>query len=148
MRGRRKGPLRKITGINPDTRREILECGHEQYPVSDAFGRTNAVRRRCIHCGKAERKKARENMKPGTVVKLPDGREGTVVYHGLDGYGIRWGVIPIGAREVEHILNGDGNTMQNSPPPDFPADLTPEAMLREEYSTHLECVGSEYEIIK
>jgi hypothetical protein len=31
-------------------------------------------------------------MKAGTHVRLPDGREGTVVYNGLDGVLIAWGV--------------------------------------------------------
>jgi hypothetical protein len=30
-------------------------------------------------------------MKAGTHIELPDGREGTVVYHNLDGYGIVFG---------------------------------------------------------
>lgn len=34
-------------------------------------------------------------MKPGTIVKLPDGREATVVYHSLCGYGIVWGRQPV-----------------------------------------------------
>ena len=45
-------------------------------------------------------------MTPGTVVKLPDGREGTVVYHGLDGYGIRWGRQKLSDHDMELILLG------------------------------------------
>ena len=29
--------------------------------------------------------------KVGTIVRVPDGRIGTVVYNGLDGIGIKWG---------------------------------------------------------
>lgn len=62
-------------------------------------------------------------MKQGTVVRLPDGREGTVVYHNLDGYGVRWGRV---------------DSAEWSQPP--------EAMLRESYpSADCECVGREYE---
>ena len=74
-------------------------------------------------------------MRPGTLVRLPDGREGTVVYHGLDGYGIKWGrhVVPVDA------LNS------------FQADdeWKPDAMLRDPYpsaiKSGMECVGGEYE---
>jgi hypothetical protein len=31
-------------------------------------------------------------MRLGTHVRLADGREGTVVYNGLDGVGIKWGL--------------------------------------------------------
>ena len=62
-------------------------------------------------------------MKQGTVIRLPDGREATVVYHYLDGYRIRWG----------HVDRGEWDT-------------PPEAMLREPYpSADCECVGREYE---
>lgn len=29
---------------------EVLECGHRQTPRVDAFGETNAIRRRCRKC--------------------------------------------------------------------------------------------------
>lgn len=65
-------------------------------------------------------------MKPNTIVELPDGRRGTVCYHGLDGYGIVWG---------EQQLDV--------------ADLPPaEAMLRESYpwarDNGMECVGRDF----
>jgi hypothetical protein len=66
-------------------------------------------------------------MKPGTIVKLPDGREGTTVYHNLDGYGIVWG-----RREVDE---------DDLPPP--------EAMLRDPYpSATVECVGKSYVVVE
>lgn len=30
--------------------REVLECGHDQMPMSDLIGETNATRRRCRKC--------------------------------------------------------------------------------------------------
>lgn len=53
--GAKKGPLRKIVGrrhVVGDLWYEILECGHEQRPVRDLMGETNAVRRRCARCRK------------------------------------------------------------------------------------------------
>lgn len=73
-------------------------------------------------------------MQPGTVVRLPDGREGTVVYHHLDGYGIRWGRIEVDAEALNSFTAAD--------------DLAPEAMLRDPYpSATVECVGEEYDVI-
>lgn len=65
-------------------------------------------------------------MQPNTLVRLPDGREARVVYHNLDGYGIKWG---------RAIHDED-----NLPPPD--------ALLREPFRTaDWPCVGSEYEVV-
>lgn len=50
MRLTKRGPLRKIIGF--ENGREILECGHVQAPLQDAFGRTEPVRRRCMWCYK------------------------------------------------------------------------------------------------
>ena len=67
-------------------------------------------------------------MKAGTIVAFDDGREGTVVYNGLDGQGIAWGV---------HILGPD---VCDWPPLD--------AMLRESYpSADVPCVGREFRIV-
>jgi len=80
-------------------------------------------------------------MKPGTIIELPDGSIATVVYHGLDGYGIQWGKQQV---DVEEILAGDGNA--NDPPPGYP--WMPEAMLRDPYpSAVLPCVGEEYVVV-
>jgi hypothetical protein len=73
-------------------------------------------------------------VKAGTLVRLPDGREGRVVYHNLDGYGIIWGSEPLDAMV---ILAGDG-----------PA---PEAKLRAPYEGQdegVEYVGDDYEIVE
>lgn len=55
-RGSNKNPLRKIVDHRylGDRRMERLECGHEQFAVCDLMGETNAVRRRCRECGKAQ----------------------------------------------------------------------------------------------
>lgn len=81
------------------------------------------------------------------MVKLPDGREGTVVYHGLDGYGIRWGRLQV---DVDAILAA--NPVMDDPVP-AAHPLVPQAMLREktEYSAKIwpgmECVGEDYEVV-
>lgn len=74
-------------------------------------------------------------MRPGTFVRLPDGREGTVVYHGLDGYGIKWGRHTVPLEELNNSTAGD--------------EWGPDAMLRNPYpfatENGIECVGEEYE---
>jgi hypothetical protein len=66
-------------------------------------------------------------MKPGTIVDVANRGLGTVVYHGLDGYGIVWG-----ERTVDEN--------------DLPM---PEALLRELFATaDWECVGTEYKIVQ
>jgi hypothetical protein len=80
-------------------------------------------------------------MKPGTFIRLPDGREGTVVYHGLEGYGIIWGRQIV---DVEAILLTTP-LFTNAPTNGCPE---PEALLRKPYrDAYLECVGEEYEVI-
>ncbi|KKL69073.1 hypothetical protein LCGC14_2118570 [marine sediment metagenome] len=82
-------------------------------------------------------------MKPGTIVELHDGRRGTVVYHGLDGYGIQWGEIEV---DVEAILQG--NPVFGTEAPQQPWDWEAEAMLREKsQSAGIECVGGDYVIV-
>jgi hypothetical protein len=81
-------------------------------------------------------------MKPGTIVRLPDGREGTVVYNGLIGYGIVWGRVSV---DVDAVLGScplfDGPSAQNVP--------EPEALLRKPWDgAELECVGDDYEVIE
>ncbi len=80
-------------------------------------------------------------MKPGTIVELPDGRKGTVVYHGLDGYGIQWGEVDV---DVTAILAGSPHFE------DAPSDWEwyPDAMLRDsDPAADMECVGDEYTIV-
>lgn len=66
-------------------------------------------------------------MKAGTIVKLPDGREGTVVYHHIDGYGIVFGRQAVDVDELPE----------------------PQAMLRRLYpSATVPCIGEAYEVIR
>jgi hypothetical protein len=44
-----------------------------------------------------------EEMRIGSLVKVPDGRIGTVVYNGLDGVGIKWGEHRLGEEDLEQI---------------------------------------------
>jgi hypothetical protein len=83
-------------------------------------------------------------MKLGTIIKLPDGREGTICYHNLDGYGGVFG---------RHDFSGVK--------PGFTDDLpAPEFMLRgpemqERFAAWWrecgypppECVGERYEAL-
>jgi hypothetical protein len=60
--GAGKGPLRKVVGHKmvavgsqgTEVLHEELECGHTQPIKQDAFGPTNAVRRRCSRCRKEQ----------------------------------------------------------------------------------------------
>ena len=80
-------------------------------------------------------------MRPGTHIRLPDGREATVVYHGLDGYGIRWGRISVNRTEIEAA-----NSLFGDAPRDYV--WRPEAMLRDSYGgAALPCVGTGYDVI-
>lgn len=82
-------------------------------------------------------------MKAGTIVRLSDGREGTVVYHGLDGYGIKWGRHSVTLGDI-----GGGNPFSNEPVPDD-FQWAPEAMLRDPWKgSDLPCVGREFDIVE
>lgn len=83
-------------------------------------------------------------MKPGTIIKLSDGRKGTVVYNGLDGEGIIWGEKKLSPGEIEIIIGG---CPCFEAPQYFPIELVPVAMLREKYTDEIECVGNDFEII-
>jgi hypothetical protein len=43
-------PLYREVRLTESGWREVLECGHDQPPVCDLIGETNAVRRRCRKC--------------------------------------------------------------------------------------------------
>lgn len=89
---------------------------------------------------------AREiEMKLNTLVKLPDGRIGTICYNHLDGAGGVWG--------EHHFEMPEGGFSDDLPEPDF--------MLREKkveellkggsmggHKSTMECVGEDYEIIE
>ena len=81
-------------------------------------------------------------MKAGTVIRLPDGRYGTVVYKGLDGVGIKWGRHKVTMDD----LFGSGGLIYETPPSGY--QWKAEAMLRVPYKgAEMQCVGEEYEII-
>jgi hypothetical protein len=83
-------------------------------------------------------------MKAGTIVKLSDGRIGTVVYNSLDGVGIKWGEYNITAADIV----GHGGLFSNDTAPDD-YKWFPDAMLRDNYpAASLSCVGEDYEIVR
>lgn len=78
------------------------------------------------------------------VVRLPDGREGTVVYHGLIGYGIAWGRVSL---DVDATLASCPLFGRDESPP--AGVVEPEALLREPWpGAPMECVGDEYEVVE
>jgi len=80
----------------------------------------------------------------GTIIELPDGRRGTVVFNGLIGMGIKWGEHNISQDDIQ----GHGDLFREEIPPGYP--WLPDAMLREPGSLNdgLPCVGEDYVIIK
>lgn len=89
-------------------------------------------------------------MKPGTIVRLPDGREGTVVFHGLTGYGIVWGRRALTQRELDAIIGSVSLEIGvEKRHDDLSNALLPEAMLRDPYpGAKLPCAGSDYETVE
>ena len=86
-------------------------------------------------------------MKAGTIIRLADGREGTVVYHGLTGDGIKWGRLNVTEADFKDT---HAEFSDESAPEGFDISLAPDAMLREpelEEQLGLACVGEEYEIV-
>ena len=79
-------------------------------------------------------------MRAGTHIRFPDGRTGTVVYNGLDGVGIKWGI---------HIVTLDDVACSGAfGPPPAGYRWFPDAMLRQPYpGANLPCVNEEYTII-
>ena len=89
-------------------------------------------------------------MKLGTQVKLPDGRMGTVVFNGLVGVGIKWGLHDPPPEDFE---NTHGDLFDIEPPANF--KWNPDALLREPFKTCKEngynpedCVGKDFEVIR
>jgi len=82
-------------------------------------------------------------MKLNTMVRLPDGREGTICYHNLDGDGGVWG-----RHEFDMPEAGFGDELPG-----------PEFMLREksiedrfrrsgDHRKDVECVGEDFEVVE
>lgn len=84
-------------------------------------------------------------MKAGTIIRLPDGREGTVVYHGLGGYGIQWGRIRVTLEDIQ-AASRSANPLFGEPPGNYPYHA--EAMLRVPYpGADIDCIGDRWEIV-
>lgn len=78
-------------------------------------------------------------MRLNTVIRLPDGREGTICYNNLDGVGGVWG-----RHKFEMPPTGFG---ENLPYPDF---MLREREMEAVYAMHgdrRECVGGDYDIV-
>lgn len=83
-------------------------------------------------------------MKLGTIIRLPDGREGTICYHNLDGDGGVWG-----RHEFEMPEGGFGDDL---PKPEFmlrePSETLQKLLIRGGHRSDVECVGREYEVMQ
>ena len=87
----------------------------------------------------------------GTQVRLPDGRQGTVVYNSLIGVGIKWGLHDPDPADFAHTT---GNTLRDDvPAEDWPWE--PDALLRDPWPACEDagfspenCVGEECEILR
>lgn len=87
-------------------------------------------------------------MKAGTIIQLPDGRIGTLVYNGLDGRGIKWGRHTVTEQDLIDAAQG-ANPLFGKAPAGF--DWFPDAMLRNAYagcSLEMEYVGDEFEVVE
>jgi hypothetical protein len=85
----------------------------------------------------------------GALIRLPDGREGRVVYKSLDGIGIRWQSEPLTLQQIDVILHGNGGLFRGAESPEE-LRVVPQAMLRDPYpgcDPNLDYVGSEYEVV-
>lgn len=81
-------------------------------------------------------------MRGGTVIRLPDGRVGTVCYNNLDGVGGVWG---------ERDFSGTNQNFDDGwPRPEFMLrEKGAEALLRESgHRADLECVGRAYTVVR
>ncbi len=82
--------------------------------------------------------------KLGSHIRLPDGREGTTVFNGLCGVGIKWGLHDPPPEDFE---NTSGDVFGGEPPTDWP--WFAEAYLREHWpGADAECVGEDFEVIR
>lgn len=79
-------------------------------------------------------------MKLNTVIRLPDGREGTICWNHLDGSGGIWG---------RHTFKMPYSGFGDLPEPDFMLreKSVQELLRRGPHRNDIECVGLDYEII-
>lgn len=64
-------PLRLVIGFRrnptfPELLQEVYECGHARSPKQDAYGETNALRRRCGKC----RQRRPADLEPDEIASL------------------------------------------------------------------------------
>lgn len=89
-------------------------------------------------------------MKAGTIIQLSDGRQATVVYNGLEGIGVKWGVHLLTKDDLAAIMGGSGCAevgVEDRVSDEFA--WFPDALLREPYkSAKMECVGRDFEVIE
>ncbi len=80
-------------------------------------------------------------MKLNTVVRLPDGRIGTICYNFLDGVGGVWG-----RHDFQMPENGFGDEL---PAPDFMLrEKSVEELLRQHgHKATMECVDGQYDVV-
>ncbi len=80
-------------------------------------------------------------MELNTVIKLPDGRVGTICYYFLDGFGGVW---------WRHSFEMPEGGFGDLPRPDFMLrEKSLEPFLRERgHKSDMECVGNDFEIIQ
>ena len=88
-------------------------------------------------------------MSPGTIVRLPDGRVGTVTFNGLMGVGIKWGIHRFDPAIFEGSIADLGFIGVRGPDQSEELEaLAPEALLRDPWpNAPLECVGEDYDVV-
>lgn len=80
-------------------------------------------------------------MKLNTVIKLPDGRIGTLCWNHLDGEGGVWG--------EHHFVMPEGGFGDELPEPEFMLrEKKVEEIIRRSHKTNVECVGTDYEVVR
>lgn len=89
-------------------------------------------------------------MKLGTIIKMEDGRVGTVVYNSLIGVGVKWGEH---SPKEEDFAGTTGNLIEESAPDGW--EWTPDALLRKPFhgcTRHgfepEQCVGEDFEVVR
>lgn len=93
-------------------------------------------------------------MKLGTWVRLQDGREGTVVFNGLVGVGIKWGRHDPKPEDFEGSVGDLGAIGVHAETSPELEEWTPDALLRDPWPgcdeigiAPEQCVGREFEVI-
>ena len=90
-------------------------------------------------------------MKLGTIIRLPDGRIGTICWHHLDGYGGVWD-----EHDFSQVdLSVNSGFSEELPAPQFMLrEKSVEPLLRRQspyggnHRPDVECVGTEYEVVQ